>query len=145
MKGKYIAVLMVMAFALSLASCEIHSSDNGKLDGMWHLVGVDTVNGGHLDMSKQTIFWMFQADLLQVSNSNVGKRIIFRFNQADDSLIVSEPRVNDRTESDTLFTTTTELSSYGINALQESFYIESLKHDKMILRTKRLSLNFKKM
>ena len=144
MKTRHIITLMATAFALLLASCDVHTSDNGKLDGMWHLVGVDTLDGGHLDLSSQTKFWMFQANLMQLSNTNRGELIICRFNQSGDSLTVSEPRVSNRNVGDTLITKPAVLSPYGINALNESFFIEMLQSDKMILRTDHLTLNFKK-
>lgn len=144
MKTRHIITLMATAFALLLVSCDMHTSDNGKLDGMWHLVGVDTLNGGHLDLSNQTKFWMFQSNLMQLSNTNRGELIICRFNQSGDSLTVSEPRVSNRNVGDTLITKPAVLSPYGINALNESFFIEKLQSDKMILRTDRLTLNFKK-
>lgn len=144
MKTRHIITLMATAFALLLVSCDMHTSDNGKLDGMWHLVGVDTLDGGHLDLSNQTKFWMFQSNLMQLSNTNRGELIICRFNQSGDSLAVSEPRVSNRNVGDTLITKPAVLSPYGINALNESFFIEKLQSDKMILRTDRLTLNFKK-
>lgn len=144
MKTRHIITLMATAFALLLVSCDMHTSDNGKLDGMWHLVGVDTLDGGHLDLGNQTKFWMFQANLMQLSNTNRGELIICRFNQSGDSLTVSEPRVSNRNVGDTLITKPAVLSPYGINALNESFFIEKLQSDKMILRTDRLTLNFKK-
>ena len=144
MKTRHIITLMATAFALLLVSCDMHTSDNGKLDGMWHLVGVDTLDGGHLDLSNQTKFWMFQSNLMQLSNTNRGEFIICRFSQSGDSLAVSEPRVSNRNVGDTLITKPAVLSPYGINALNESFFIEKLQSDKMILRTDRLTLNFKK-
>ena len=98
----------------------------------------------HIITLMATAFALLLANLMQLSNTNRGELIICRFNQSGDSLTVSEPRVNDRNVGDTLITNPAELSPYGINALRETFFIEKLQTDKMILRTERLTLNLKK-
>ena len=55
-KYKIVHAMMVAFVAISMfafSSCELESSDNGKLDGFWHLESIDSLeNGKTVDMSK---------------------------------------------------------------------------------------------
>ena len=55
---KYVCfLLMLMLCSALLNSCEVDSSDNGDLDGFWHLESVDTLaTGGRCDYSNQRVF-----------------------------------------------------------------------------------------
>ena len=72
-------LLMLVLGSVLLNSCEIESSDNGSLDGFWHLESIDTLaTGGRSDYSKQRVFWGVQYKLLSVNNYE-GGRFYFRF------------------------------------------------------------------
>ena len=44
-------LLYIFIFTLAVAACEIHTSENGDLDGYWQLHKVDTLaNGSSCDM-----------------------------------------------------------------------------------------------
>ena len=48
--NKLAAIAAILTTALTLASCELETSDNGKFDGFWHLERVDTLaTGGSLN------------------------------------------------------------------------------------------------
>ena len=39
----------------ALVACDVETSDNGRLDGYWHLTGVDTLaTSGHRDVSARS-------------------------------------------------------------------------------------------
>ena len=84
---KYVCfLLMLMLGSALLNSCEVDSSDNGDLDGFWHLESVDTLaTGGRCDYSNQRVFWGVQHKLLTVNNYKGGS-FNFRFSQTSDSL-----------------------------------------------------------
>ena len=144
-------LLMLVLGSVLLNSCEIESSDNGSLDGFWHLESIDTLaTGGRSDYSKQRVFWGVQYKLLSVNNYE-GGRFYFRFRQTSDSLILSSPYKNNWHQDygefggDIPLTVINDtVRRRGINNLVEPFYKEKLSGSKMILRTKGLRLNFKK-
>lgn len=144
MKTGKILIVMALVLLVTLCGCNLETSDNGDLDGMWHIVAVDTIDGGTLDLSEQRRYWDFQAKLLQLHDADESTFLIMRFNHTGDSLILSEPRINDRDLGDTLITDISQLTPFGINNFQESFYVEQLSSGKMVLRSKKLTLQFKK-
>jgi hypothetical protein len=144
MKTSKIIIVMALALLLSLTGCELESSDNGKLDGMWHLETVDTLGRGRLDCKDMHLYWAFQKDLMQTSNSETNELIIYRFSHTGDSLVVWEPRVNQRDLGDTLITDISILSKYGINHSREAFHVDKLSGSQLELSTDTLRLALKK-
>ena len=56
---------------LFVCSCELETSNNGDLDGMWHLVRVDTLStSGVKYMEDDKIYWLFQFKLLQLEDKS---------------------------------------------------------------------------
>lgn len=140
---KHLKHLIHPLAALALSACELETSGNGDLDGFWHLERVDTLaTGGVADYSSQSKFWAFQAKLLNVSDNNGG--YLLRFSHEGDSLFLSEPYTNDRTNGDTRLEDAQPLRPYGINTLSDRFRIERMKGGDMVLRTKQLKLTLKK-
>ncbi len=82
------AVALSLA-AIMFAACSVETSDNGKLDGMWHLTQIDTLaTGGTNDKSNEKIYWMFQFNLLHmVDKYSYDKGFLFRFalNESENS------------------------------------------------------------
>lgn len=142
---------MALAAVGMLASCELYTSDNGKLDGFWHLERVDTLaTGGQKDLSEQRVFWAIEAKLLNVRDSDHDSRgFYFRFNQTADSLILTEPydyggHDDQEGGGDVPVTDVEVLAPYGINNLEEHYQKESLTGSRMTLKSKTLRLFFKK-
>lgn len=139
---------------LATTACTFDSSDNGDFDGYWHLERVDTLaTQGILDLSQKRIFWSVQYKLMQCKDvdKEANEGFYFRFAQTADSIIVRNPYKNNWHQDngdDGGDIPVTELNdtirSYGINNLQEPFFKEKLKGDKMILRSKLLRLYFTK-
>lgn len=144
---KAIKSVMVMALSVFMMSCEIETSDNGDLDGFWHLVRVDTLaTGGVCDLSDGRVFWSVQADLLNVIDYDKSyKGYLLRFDYNDSSLHIFDPYADKRAEGDIKVEDPSVLSPLGINALDETFGIERLDGSRMTLSTERLRLSFKKM
>ena len=147
MKRFYISILSAVLASVFMASCELETSDNGKLDGMWHLVGVDTLStSGVKDTGKDKLYWMFQHDLLQLDDKiGVNKSILLRFKHSGGKLSVHSPYEYDRLEGDEPVTDVKLLAPYGVNALEEEFTVEGLSGGKMTLRSGDLRLRFRKI
>lgn len=152
-KYKIVHAMMVAFVAISMfafSSCELESSDNGKLDGFWHLESIDSLeNGKTVDMSKLHVFWGIEYKLIAATQyDNNTERMFFRFEQTSDSLKITQAFINhghqDNGGDIPLTEVTNDLRYYGINNLPEGFAKEALSGSKMILLSKTLRLKFKK-
>lgn len=152
-KYKIVHAMMVAFVAISMfafSSCELESSDNGKLDGFWHLESIDSLeNDKTVDMSKLHVFWGIEYKLIAATQyDNNTERMFFRFEQTSDSLKITQAFINhghqDNGGDIPLTEVTNDLRYYGINNLPEGFAKEALSGSKMILRSKTLRLKFKK-
>ena len=141
----------ILALCISMlwacGKLEFETSGNGKLDGNWHLVAVDTLaNGTSTDTSDDLVFWSVQGKLLQVVNTNnIGLMYIFRFENKNNKLTLYDARRNWREEYDPAVEDVSILTQFGINSLNEEFNIETLKSRQMVLKNNTLRLHFKKM
>lgn len=137
-------VLAVMACVLTWSGCDMEASDNGELDGFWHLVSVDTLsNHQNVDYSENKIFWSVQGTLLQLSTPN-DNPIIYRLNRQNYVLHLHSPLLFDRDKGDTPVADLILLRPYGVNALNEEFEIAYLKNRRMVLMSPVLRLTFRK-
>lgn len=152
MKRLILWALLLTLISGMMNSCEVETSDNGSLDGFWHLEQVDTLaTGGICDFSDKRVYWGVQYQLVSISDYDLfkGYRGYYsRFTQTHDSLILTKlyrnywhqnvggdipvEEVND------------SLRSCGINTLEEHFAKESLNNSQMILKNKNLRLHFRK-
>lgn len=139
----------LLYFTLSLimiTSCTLDSSDNGALDGYWQLSSIDTLANGHsVNMRDSGIFWAFNFNLLVTRSTKepLGE-ILYDFENTDDNLILSNPYILYRDSSDIKVTDVNLLKKYGVNSLLETFTIEHLNSNKMVLQSNLVRLNFKK-
>lgn len=127
-----------------LYGCELETTDNGDLDGYWHLEQVDSLSGQRsVDYGQSKIFWSIQFELLQLSNLE-DNTIVYKLVYDNRQLTLANPCMFDRADGDTLVTNVEVLRQYGVNALQESFKVISLDSRTMILESPVLRLHFKK-
>ena len=151
-KNTYHILTALTGIAVSMASCTMESSDNGKLDGFWHLEQVDTLaTGGTADLSDKRIFWGVQHKLISIKDYDA-ESFYLRFQQTGDSLIMSSPYIN-HWHQDTgddggdipMEEVSDNLHRCGINNMEERFCKERLTGSDMTLRNKTLRLIFKKL
>lgn len=139
----------LLYFTLSLimiTSCTLDSSDNGALDGYWQLSSIDTLANGHsVNMRDSGIFWAFNFNLLVTRSTKepLGE-ILYDFENTEDNLILSNPYILYRDSSDIKVTDVNLLKKYGVNSLLETFTIEHLNSNKMVLQSNLVRLNFRK-
>ena len=132
-----------MALAAMLGSCTLETSDNGDLDGLWQLYSLDSLaTGASADMRSSHVFWAVQCQLLEARSRET--QVLFRFNNTGDSLLLSDPYINNRDSSDIKVTDAAMLAPLGINNLGEHFGIKALSSDKMVLEAPTLRLYFRK-
>lgn len=128
-------------------SCEIETSDNGNLDGLWYLEAADTLsNYRSTDFQGKEVMWAFQKDLMNARyNSDARGGYLMRFNHRADSLILSEPYMNSREQGDPQVTDPAVLAPFGINGLTDRYLVEHLSGSRMTLKSKILRLKFRKL
>lgn len=127
-----------------LCGCELETTDNGDLDGYWHLEQVDSLAGQRsIDYGQSNIFWSIQFELLQLSNLE-DNTIIYKLVYDNHQLTLANPCMFDRADGDTLVTNVEVLRQYGVNALQENFKVVTLESRTMVLESPVLRLHFKK-
>ncbi len=133
--------------AVMMASCELNTSDNGDLDGMWRLAQVDTLaTSGVNRMEGEKKYWMFQYKLLQLEDkAGTMGSVLMRFEQNNGTLRVYAPYWYDREDGDRPLDDPSQMAPYGVNALEETFTIEALDGGRMVLSNGTLRLSFRKL
>ena len=150
MKRQFIAPLVfIMLFAASACS-HFTWDDTGDYGGQWYLTQIDTIGKSvSVDYTAEKVFWAIQGKILEVKqlkNKQPGEGkdgIVFHYEQKKDSLLLREPRYSLRMKGDPEVEDVTALKTYGINSLEDSFYVETISGSKMVLRNKLLRLHFK--
>lgn len=140
-------ITFLFAAFLLLTSCEIEFSNNGKLDGFWQMIAVDTLATQHTsDLKTSGRTWAFQGRLLEMRDTKGGySDLYFSFEHRGDSLFLDSPYLSDRDADDIKITDVNIVRPYGVNDLKEGFEIESLSNNKLILRSKTLRLMLRKI
>lgn len=140
---KWFIMLSVLSLFF-LVGCTLETTDNGDLDGYWHLEQIDSLTSQRsVDYGQARIFWSIQFKLLQLSDLE-NNTIIYNLVYDNRQLTLADPCMFDRTDGDTLVTDVEVLRRYGVNALQENMKVVSLQSDRMILESPVLRLHFKK-
>ncbi len=148
MKTIFKALIFVFLTAEMLLSCTIENIDNGDLDGFWHFEEMDTLaTGGVLDLRDETRFWAFQAKLMHTQGA--AQKFFFRFNHDGNTLVLYSPYLDHGHEDrenggDIPVEDPDVLRPYGIQNLEDTFFIEKLSSSKMILSTSQYRLRFTK-
>ena len=140
-------LLYIFTMLLMLAACDIHTSNNGDLDGYWQLRSVDTLSSGmSCDMRDSMLFWSFQGNLLHVRDNIEEKldKVFMRFTLSDKVMTLTNPIIDLRDSSDLVLTDTTFLRHYGIHDMPETLKVVTLNSSTMILENRVLRLNFRK-
>lgn len=138
-------ILIIFLVLLLFCSCDLETSNNGDLDGFWHLERVDTLStSGSLDLSQEKRFWAFQKDLLQLRGDE--QEFYLCFNHHDHQLDLSDPHLRDREKDDPAISSSTMylIRPYGINEEEECYQVVTLDNDNMVLRNQNLQLWFRK-
>ena len=140
--------LVLPILTLLVSSCSFETDNEaGSMEGMWHLVGVETLSTGTKeDLSNQLIFWSFQARLLVLEDKE-GKHswYLYRFRNDNSQLTLNSPYRYDRENGDHPLTKyETTMAVYGVKSLAPAFRIEKVDGRKMILNDGVVRLCFDK-
>ena len=147
------AAAVMAGLAFTACGVEFEGTDNGKLDGFWHLEQVDTLaTGGVADYSGKRVFWGVQAKLISMYDTDTDSNHGYytRFTQTADSLFIHTLYKDNWHEDsgedggDHLLTDYTPMRPYGINAMEDHFAKEKLGGSRMVLKSKTLRLHFRR-
>ena len=146
MKLKELSYILFIA-TITLSSCDgFEISNNGDLDGMWHLVQVDSLRVNCLpqDYTNEGIFWSIQDKLMMVEDKQDRYQSLFlRFSREGNVFCTSEPYINHHREKPEEKTEDVSLlKPYGLNKVNETFQIEKINSEELILQSDILSLSF---
>ena len=142
-------ILILPLLLALLSACE--RSNNGDLDGMWHITRIDSVkSGASADVRKDLKFWSFQDKLTQLYNHKTDweyKEILMtRFEHLEGKLIISSPFIYNRLDGDIFLSDDSLylLYPHGINCVPDTFAVEHLDRKKMQLADDVVRLYFEK-
>lgn len=144
MKKLYIYIIGVM---LLMVGCDVESSDNGNLDGFWHMTTKTDkyAKCGAVDMRDSGLTWSFQGKLLELRDVNDRQKdIVLSFDHAGNTLRVYNPYIVERDSDDIKISDPMMLLPYGVFNTDEKYDVVELKSDKMVLESERFLLKFRK-
>lgn len=147
MKTSLTRFFLIISVISLMTACHMESSENGHLDGFWHLVRVDTLStGGTSDLHQDYFFWAFQFQLLSVRNTQKSPEEYFlRFQRQGDELVLSHPFQYVLQGKDAPVENIDLLRPFGINDQEERFRIVHLSSRRMTLQNNFLVLTMKKL
>lgn len=145
----YICIITFMTSVLLMAfpSCDgFEISDNGDLDGMWHLIEVDSlVNDVRVDYLHEGIYWSIQDNLLCAEDkSKRYETCIFHFVHNENTLTIKDPHYDNRVECDPQVEDLQKIAPFGINKIVEEYKVETLTKKHLVIKNQTLKLSFKK-
>lgn len=139
MKHKYLSILISFTLML-LTGCEIWSSDNGDLDGLWQMTLMEDLQTGETtDVRTRQLTWGVQGPLIEFGG---GRDVIAKFELTGTSLVLRDFSFNgvENKPVEDL----SVLRVYGINRLEEYFKVLVLDSDEMRLESADVRLTFRK-
>lgn len=147
MKTSLTRFFLIISVISLMTACHMESSENGHLDGFWHLVRVDTLStGGTSDLHQDYFFWAFQFQLLSVRNTQKSPEEYFlRFQRQGDELVLSQPFQYVLQGKDAPVENIDLLRPFGINDQEERFRIVHLSSRRMTLKNNFLVLTMQKL
>ena len=147
MKTSLTRFFLIISVISLMTACHMESSENGHLDGFWHLVRVDTLStGGTSDLHQDYVFWAFQFQLLSVRNTQKSPEEYFlRFQRQGDELVLSHPFQYVLQGKDAPVENIDLLRPFGINDQEERFRIVHLSSRRMTLKNNFLVLTMQKL
>ena len=147
MKTSLTRFFLIISVISLMTACHMESSENGHLDGFWHLVRVDTLStGGTSDLHQDYFFWAFQFQLLSVRNTQKSPEEYFlRFQRQGDELVLSQPFQYVLQGKDAPVENIDLLRPFGINDQEERFHIVHLSSRRMTLKNHFLVLTMQKL
>jgi len=130
--------LFIIFIVLMLAACD-KVPINGNLDGMWQLTAIqDNATSSISNVKDSRLYYSFQLHLVQLNN---GEAYAY-FSHRNDSIVMYD--WCGRSPKNDKIIDATVLNKFGLYELRDSFKVEVLTSEKMQLRSRKATLNFRK-
>ncbi len=144
--------IVLCSLFILLMSCELETSDNGNLDGMWQLYAADTLRtpdgtpGGSADMRQSGKVWAFQGRIMMLRQSDGfhHMEVICKFEHEGQWLRVYDPHFSNREIDDPRIDDPETLFPYGLHALDNRLQVQTLSKNWLEVQTDELRLKFRK-
>ena len=118
-------LLYLVIICAGLSSCELETSSNGKLDGMWLMTTVDTLEtGGSADVRESLITWSFQVNLMQLRHPQ-GRMVL-----------------DDRMKGDVPVTDSETMMRVGLTQPQDTFIVYNLSSSNLDISNSQYCFHF---
>ena len=145
-------LLLLLLFPLFIVSCELETSDNGNLDGLWQLYATDTLRtpngtpGGSADMRESGKIWAFQGRIMMLRQDDGfhHMEVICKFEHEGDWLRVYDPHFSNREIDDPRIDDPETIFPYGLHALDNRLQVVTLSKNWLVVQTDELRLKFRK-
>lgn len=151
------SALLLLSLIVTFCGCENKWPTNGDLDGMWQILTVEQ-NGSVKDLKATKKYWSFRKNLLQLSDVNDNKYYA-HFKWTDSKLIITDLSYfsKNAVESDNNewipFDEREVIAPWCFSPIQDlehperttqTFVIEHLDYDNMILSSGNYKIRFRK-
>lgn len=135
MKKLYLIILSILFIVTACDKVPM----NGNLDGMWQLMAIQNNGTSNVsDVKGSRLYYSFQLHLVQLNSGDA----YAHFSHLNDSIVMYD-WCKGNLNNDKI-TDPTVLNKFGLYELRDSFRVEVLTHDKMQLRSRKATLNFRK-
>lgn len=156
-----IYTIVSVIIIITSAGCENKWPDNGDLDGMWQLLSME-LGGKVVSMKETKHYWSVRSSLIQYTEYGLGDRKYAHFQHKDNMLILTDFCYNwgnteDNRNNEWIKSEPIEerdiLAPWGLyptqdpqhpERLTQTFCIEHLDYDNMVLSTPTYKLKFRK-
>ena len=146
-----ISLYILIGVCVLLGSCDITTSDNGDIDGIWQLRAIENLQTNQtFDGRDKAVQWNFQGTLLMLRGNTETdfNEVLCRFKHEGNKLILFDPYYSGRfvegVNEDVKVEDASALEIYGVYQLEESFQVLELNSDDMILESSSVRLYFRK-
>lgn len=138
--------LYIIGISLLLSSCNMVTSNNGSLDGLWQgMMKEDVTTGEVVDLRDFQATWAFQGGMIQMNSTTFPpSHVIGKFERGDKMLRVYHMAVFTHGQGDTPIEDASMLSVFGFTQLDETFQILELNNDALRLQNSKVRLTFRK-
>ena len=138
--------LYIIGITLLLTSCNMVTSDNGALDGLWQgMMKEDLTTGEVTDLRDEQATWSFQGGMIQMNATSIPpSHVIGKFERGDKTLRVYHMALFTHGKGDTPLEDVTMLKVFGFTTLDETFRILELNDDALRVETDNVRLTFRK-
>ena len=136
----------LVSACLLTTACELETSHNGDLDGLWQLRAADTLaTGGTTDLRGAQTWWAFQGDIVHMHDSVAAHAdVVGHFTHSGTTLTLYDLCFSIREEGDMKVVDAGALHEMGLHRLDEDMCVVKLNSSEMQLETERLRLHFRK-